>query len=234
VTFFAGRSFNNFADLNYSLTRWLDKANNRIHGTTKRVPKELFDKEESKHLLALPVTEFDNSSWHYRKVAKDCHITMDNNYYSVPAEYVSCEVMVRLSSSLVEIYSSNNELISSHARSQTQGVFTTNISHYNKYKRLCPGFGEYNDNITKQIQAIGDNSAALLVALKSYKGKDWHKSAKGIINLRKTYSNDLIDKACFRALHYGAYSYMQVKNILSSNAINLPVPDFGGEDAKLA
>lgn len=231
---FAGRSFNNFTDLNYSLNKWLDKANTRIHGTTKSIPLELFNKQELLYLLALPLTEFDNSTWHYRKVAKDCHITIDNNYYSVPAKYVSCNVLVKLSVALVQVYSVDNELLASHARATSSGVFSTDVLHYDKHKRYCPGFSEYNEDITKQIEAIGANSTLLLTALKASKSKDWHRSARGIINLRKNYSNELIDKACLRALHYGVYSYTQVKNILASNAINLPLPEFGDEYAKLA
>ncbi len=232
--FFAGRSFNNFTDLNYSLNKWLDKANTRIHGTTKSVPLLLFNQQELLHLLALPLTEFDNSTWHYRKVAKDCHITIDNNYYSVPAKYVSCDVLVKLSTALVQVYSDDNALLASHARATSSGVFSTDVLHYDKHKRSCPGFSEYNEDITKQIEAIGANSALLLTALKASKSRDWYRSARGIINLRKNYSNELIDKACLRALHYGVYSYTQVKNILVSNAINLPLPEFGGEYAKLA
>ena len=65
--FFAGRKFNRYEELTYGLTSWLNKANCRIHGTTKKIPKELFEKEESNSLIPLPLESFDSSSWH------NCH-----------------------------------------------------------------------------------------------------------------------------------------------------------------
>ena len=76
------------------LHKWLSRANNRLHGTTKKLPSELFSTKELLSLLKLPSAEFELESLHYRKVAKDCHVTVENNYYSVPSKYVAKEVIV--------------------------------------------------------------------------------------------------------------------------------------------
>jgi transposase len=44
--FVYGRTFLNDADLEEQRARWLDKANRRIHGTTREVPLERFEREE--------------------------------------------------------------------------------------------------------------------------------------------------------------------------------------------
>lgn len=232
--FFAGRKFKTYEELTSNLECWLNRANRRVHGTTKQIPKEIFDKEEASCLITLPEASFDLSSWYKRTVAKDCHITIENNYYSVPAKYVSNEVMVQLSPTLIQIFSSQNELIARHVRSNSKGIFTTNPSHYAKYKRLSPGFAEYNEHYQQQMQKIGNNCSLLLEFLQQEKSRDWHRSAKGIVALRKTYSDELIDKACHRALSYGITSYSKIKNILDNNAVNLPLPEFGGPYAKSA
>ena len=52
------------------------------------------------------------------------------------------------------------------------------------------------------------------------------------INLRKTYSDEIIDLACKRALHFGIYSYVMIKRILENNCYNLPLTDdIGGGNA---
>ncbi len=51
--FVYGREFLNDADLDEQRTRWLEKANGRIHGTTKEVPRERFEREERHQLLPL-------------------------------------------------------------------------------------------------------------------------------------------------------------------------------------
>lgn len=232
--FFAGRKFKTYDELTYNLQRWLNRVNNRVHGTTKKIPKELFDKEEASCLIPLPGASFDLSSWYKRTVAKDCHITIENNYYSVPAKHVSNEVMVQLSPEMVQIFSPQNELIARHVRSESKGIFTTNPSHYMKYKRLSPGFEDFNEHYQQQMQKIGNNCKLLLEFLQREKSRDWHRSAKGIVALRKTYSDELIDKACHRALSYGITSYSKIKNILDNNAVNLPLPEFGGSYAESA
>lgn len=233
--FFAGRKFESYNELETCLRRWQENANLRIHGTTKKVPKELFDQEEANCLKKLPVTSFDLSTWHNRKVARDCHITIENNYYSLPAKYVGCEVMVQLTPKLVQIFSKQNDLIARHSRVlDDRGIFTTNPSHYGEYQRLCPGFIEYDQKYSEQMMKIGADCRLFLQFLQQEKGRDWHRVARGIVLLRKIYSDDLIDKACNRALHYGITSYSKIKAMLETNAINLPLPDFGGEYARIA
>ena len=233
--FFAGRKFDTYDELKMALERWQENANLRVHGTTKQVPRELFAREEASCLRELPIESFDLSSWHNRKVAKDCHVTIENNYYSVPAKYVTCEVMVQLTPKLVQVFSLQNDLIARHARIlNSTGIFTTNPSHYAEYKRMCPGFIEYEERYLEQMQKIGDNCKLFLEFLQQARSKDWHRIARGIVALRKSYSDALIDKACKRGLHYGISSYSKIKNILESNAVNLPLPEFGGIYASIA
>jgi hypothetical protein len=164
------------------------------------------------------------ATWHYRKVAKDCHITIDNNYYSVPSKYVGEEVGILMSSSLLRIYV-KDEYVATHARSKAKGIFTTIISHYAKDKVNCPGFKDYDQKLETQLASIGTKAIEMLHLLKTEHKRDWSKAARGIISLKKIYSDEEIDKACERALHYGITSYSKIKNILESNSQNLPLPD---------
>lgn len=233
--FFAGRTFNSYIELNVALERWQENANMRIHGTTKRIPREIFEKEEAGCLKELPVEIFDLSTWHSRKVARDCHITIENNYYSVPAKHITCDVLVQLSPQIVRIFSANNELLARHNRVlNDKGIFTTNPSHYGKYKRLCPGFIEYEEYCMKQMQDIGNNCKLFLEFLQKERSKDWYRTARGIVSLRKNYNDELIDKACKRGLYYGIVSYSKIKSILQNNAVNLPLPEYGGAYARIS
>ena len=51
--FVYGREFLNDLDLDEQRGRWLEKANNRLHGTTQAVPRLRFEQEETHLLLAL-------------------------------------------------------------------------------------------------------------------------------------------------------------------------------------
>ncbi len=220
--FFAGREFQTNKEMNQELSEWLSGANERIHGTTKTKPNELFVTEESNCLLKLPLAPFDMSSWHIRKVARDCHITLDNNYYSVPAKYVSQEVTILLTTQIVKIYVAE-KIVAIHARAKGHGVFTTNSSHYAENKRYCPGFVDYDEKYQRKMINMGSNCAAMLQYIQQEHKRDWHRAIKGIIALRKFYSDEVIDKACLRALHYGISSYSKIKKILENNCYNLPL-----------
>ena len=231
--FFAGREFANNQDMTNHLESWTKKANNRLHGTTKTKPSELFAYKELLCLFKLPSAEFELESLHYRKVAKDCHVSIENNYYSVPSKYVATEVKVSLGRGIVKIYS-QDFLIATHVRAKGVGIFTTNITHYNKYKRLYPGTEEHDAKYEDSMIKIGDNCKLMLSLIKKEHKSHWHRAVKGILNLRRYYSDDSIEKACCRALHYGISSYSKIKRILENNCYELPLnePNTGGVNAK--
>ncbi len=231
--FFAGRKFSNYNDLSFALKDWQERANDRIHGTTRKKPRQLFATEEKSHLKHLPLEEFPDEHSYKRKVSRDCHITFENNYYSVPSKYVGTNVRISVSNKLVKIHS-NDALVTTHPRSKEKGVFSTVLSHYDKYKRQCPGFSEYDNKYSSKMESIGKHAASILsVIKKDYKG-NWHKPVRGIINLCKIYDKEIVDKACYRALCYGTISYSKIKSIIENGCYDLPIADFGGSHANIA
>ena len=56
--FFSGRKFNGEKDVKERLSRWNARANPRIHNTTRKVPREVFEKEERIKLIPLPQEEY--------------------------------------------------------------------------------------------------------------------------------------------------------------------------------
>lgn len=224
--FFAGRRFASFLELEKALICWLNhKCNSRIHGTTRRIPDELFDESEKSKMQDLPATDFHLSSWHIRKVQKDCHIHLLNNYYSVPFKFVGTEVEVSVDISLVRIYSKSSIQIAVHSRSLGSGNFITNRSHYPEHKLLYPGSPEYKENCEVVMKKIGTHANEMLIFLQTNRNKDWTRIARGILALRKDYSDEILDQALKRALYFGITSYSKIKDIITSNCYNLPLPE---------
>ena len=230
--FFAGRKFIDNKDMVDQLDDWLKIANDRVHGTTKRIPSELFKDEESKALGSLPSEEFYICPSFIRKVQKDCHITFKKSYYSVPSKYVGCEVRVLVYNNIIKIYH-EYEHIATHPRSVSDGEFKTDTSHYAKNKRYCPGFKEHDEKYQSLMEEIGEYAALMLKEIKELDQRDWYRPVRGIIKLRNHHSDDVINKACRRALSYGVCSYDKVKSIIENNCYNLPLPEFGGDHASI-
>src|SRR5260370_22848412 len=104
MNFVGGRTFADASDLKNKLRDWMDNyANKRIHGTTKKVPREVFQAEEQMKLQSLPDTPFSFFNRSVRKVARNCHIHFENNYYSVPFHYAGKELTVRWNEAPVTI-----------------------------------------------------------------------------------------------------------------------------------
>ena len=60
----AGRAFRDVHDGNRHLWRWcIETAGRRAHGTTKRIPLEVFDQVEQPALRPPPVTPWELAEW---------------------------------------------------------------------------------------------------------------------------------------------------------------------------
>ena len=81
----AGRAFRDVHDANRHLLRWcVEIAGRRTHGTTKRLPLEVFDQVERAALGPLPPTAWELTEWKRAKLHADCHVVFDGAYYSAP------------------------------------------------------------------------------------------------------------------------------------------------------
>jgi transposase len=113
---FDGESFTGLDDARAAAERWCrDVAGARIHGTTREVPKEVFEAREKPAMRRPPSTRFDVPHWTDAKVHPDHHVQVLRSLYSVPTRFVGSVVRVRADKAMVKIYS-GTELVKMHAR----------------------------------------------------------------------------------------------------------------------
>jgi transposase len=92
--FWPGLRYFDLDDLNEQAKGWLDlTANVRVHGTTGEVPFERLALEPLQSMAGKP--DYDTSLISFRCVSKDCFISYEGNYYSVPAKYARNRVEVK-------------------------------------------------------------------------------------------------------------------------------------------
>jgi len=218
--FFSGRKFSNEQELKERLNRWCNKVNYRIHGTTRKVPREVFEKEEKMKLKPLPQEEFKLVKVGSRKVYHDCHIYVDYNYYSVPFEYVGKEVEIELAKNLLKVSYQGKE-ITVHPRLSGRGKFSTKPSHYPTYKRYSDT--EYQEKYQVKMAHIGTYTEQLFFLVIKEHPRDWNRTVQGILSLGKTYPDKVIEAACKRALSFGVTRYSVIKNICHNGSYLMPV-----------
>ncbi|OVE74333.1 hypothetical protein BVX93_00175, partial [bacterium B13(2017)] len=203
--FYKGRSFKDEDDQDSQLRNWQDnKCNKRIHGTTRKVPDEVFYNEEKKHLNPLPLQRYKISEVGTRKAYHDCHIFVDYNYYSVPFQYVGNEVEIEKTNELVKIFYKNQE-IATHIRLQGKGKFSTQEHHYPKYKRYSET--EYQERYQVKMSKIGNYAEQIFFYILENSPYSWTRTIQGILSLKKNFSNEIINLSCKRALAYGVNKY---------------------------
>jgi transposase len=92
--FWIGLDYVDLIDLNRQAVGWLDTiANVRIHGTTGEVPFERLTDEGLAPIYDKP--DYDTSHVVYRRCSRDCAVSYQGNFYSLPAAYAGQTVMVK-------------------------------------------------------------------------------------------------------------------------------------------
>jgi len=209
--FIAGRAFSTMADMKRQLTDWMNNyANKRIHGTTRKVPLEAFLNTEKGSLQPRPENAFAFFNRAERKVAANCHIHFENNYYSVPSCLVGKEVTVRWNEQLLRVIY-RGEQVALHKISRETGTYVTRRSHLPDYKVYSQT--EHQARFEAKFADIGEDAHAYfrhLLEQETY----WFRIARIILGLREQYGNAALNASLKRALYYQVRDTVTIKNIL--------------------
>ena len=220
---FKGRDFKDIDEAKEFLDEWLKTiANVRIHGTTKKVPAEVFGEIERKELLPLKTEDFVISDFSTSTVMPNCHISYKGNYYSVPYIYIGEKVDILALDNLIKISHKGKEIALHHLIKDEKGKHQTNKNHYPSKKNITSE--QIRSRQREEMAQIGEHALIFYeMFMKNSKHKYDYRTISGILSLRKKYDDKTIDNACHRAYTYGALKYKTVKNICEKGIDLLPV-----------
>lgn len=165
---------------------WLKKANQRIHGTTGKIPDEVLKHEERSRLKPYLIPEHWRASKPIltRKSDKTSLISWQGNKYSIPDDYQDTHVGVEQSGSYLYVYElEGNTEIAIIELSELKGEIFKNPTHYRRY-RLCDQ--QYEDELH---ELIGDTASEICVLLKKSSPKIYRAQLKGFIALVRRYGS---------------------------------------------
>ena len=117
--------------LNSLAVAWLERtANAKIHGTTRRIPSEVFA-EEREHLLPIPIISDRETAKITRTVRKDNTVLYNGNRYSVPVGTYTHQKEVRLEieGTTLKVFTTTSDPICEHTISESKGLLIKNRSH---------------------------------------------------------------------------------------------------------
>lgn len=211
-SWFAGEQFDSLEHARRDAERWCrEVAGTRIHGTTREVPRDVFERDEQPLMRAAPSERFDVPHWGDAKVHPDHHVQVLKSLYSVPTRYIGKKVRVRADRSMVRIYL-GTELIKTHPR-------------------IAPGKRSTDPNDYPQgVSAYAMRSVDVLLARAKERGVHvglyaekllagplpWTTMRQGyeLVRLCDRYGDPRVDAVCARALDFDVVDVPRIARML--------------------
>jgi transposase len=223
--FLGGREPTTLPQANRDVRRWaLTVAGQRIHGTTKERPLDRFASERAA-LQPLPAAPYDLAVWKQVKLQRDCYVVFENAYYSAPFRLVGQQLWVRGGSQMVQIYTTDYQLVATHDRAQKPGRRLTNPAHLPPHK--VPGLMLTRESCRQQASAVGPATRQVVDGFLDHRPEDRLRMAGRLLRLGARFSPARLEAACARALRFDDPAYLTVKRILEQglDAVAAPTPE---------
>lgn len=221
--FLGGRTPTDIHQANRDVRTWcLTTAGLRVHGTTHEQPLKRFAAVEKARLKPLPENPYDLAVWKKVKVYRDCYVSFDHAFYSVPQRSYPGYVWICGGTRQVRIYNLGYELVATHERSQKAGERITNLGHLAPEK--VPGLTQTRESVQEEAEKIGPCTLQIVQTLLAHPILDRLPTAGRLVRLAQKHGAGRLEAACQKALAYGDPSYRTVRGILKQGIDQPPMP----------
>jgi transposase len=230
---FAGESCESLSQWRQSAETWCrDIAGLRVHGTTRKVPREVFDSIERAAMLEPPVEPFDVPIWVEAKVHPDHHVQVARALYSVPTAHLYKRVRVRTDSKVVRIYV-GTELVKVHQR-QPPGGRSTDPNDYpvGKSAYALRSVDALMARARDRGHHVGTYAERILGGPLPWRQM---RAAYALLSLCDKYGDGRVEAVCQSALSFDVVDIKKISRMLklgitrgssaeSANVVQLPLP----------
>ena len=206
-----GRTFESIEEQNAFLVHWNERwAATRIHGTTKRQVREMFEEERPFH-LPLPPTRFEYYRVGERRVHFDGHIEVSGAYYSVPPKYAGAKVVVHIGRLWVRILDEHSQQLVREHPITGKGQRRTVDADRPKQTPLPV------EKLIARIAHIGPNCGAFARAIESERGALAARALFGLLDLARRFDVDALERACSLAVAAGTWRLRFLRKYLAAH-----------------
>lgn len=214
-----GRTFPSLEEQKRFLIHWETKvADTRIHGTTKRQVRRMFETERTA-LQPLPQESFPFYHEGQRKVHRDGHVEVARAYYSVPPEYLGRQVWIRWDARLIRVFDQHFKQIAVHSRI-APGRFKTCRAHIADAKISAVERGA--SYLLSRAARIGTPAAAWARAMLDARGIEGVRVLQGFVSLTRTYPVSVINQASRTALRANLFRLRPLRELIKRHADEIP------------
>jgi transposase len=218
--FLAGLELTDFCVLNPAVRQWLEGiANVRLHGTTKRRPVDLFA-EEKPALRPRPHAPYDVGQIRPARANNRFRVAFDANSYSVPAEYASALLTLKVYPDELCIYR-EDRLIARHVRCYDRHQ---DFEHPDHPKPLLLQRSRAREQrLLQRFLSLTPKAEAFYRQLQEHRFNTLHHVRK-IVALSEIYGVEKTVRAIQDALEFHAFSSEYIANLLEQYERRLPEP----------
>lgn len=211
------QKFFSLYELNTTIQEKLETFNARPFQKKPGSRLSVFLEEEKEFLIPLPIHSYELSSWKIATVQNDYHVSIEDNLYSVPYEYIKRKVDVRITRNVVEIFFAGNRIASHPRLHGGYGQYSTVSEHmpesHRKYSQWNgPAFRAWAEKVGPNTQVVVES---ILSAQKVE--EQGYRSCTALLKLADTYSLERLELACARAITYTPHPNLKsVQTILKT------------------
>ena len=216
LSFFRGRTFRDFADLKAQLAQWLDTICDArpLKRMKRRTRMELFA-EEQPLLRPLPRHPYDTAHVIYKLCDLAGFIAWESNWYSLPYDYVTDILPVRVTETELFIYRADLKCIAQHPL-LPRGAQRTSVleGHRPRFADRGPDL----DQLRVAFAAMDERAAAFLSALEKALPRSAGYHARNVLAMRERWNTDELVRALEHARAFGAFEHGAIERILMVRA----------------
>ena len=211
--FLAGRSFQDWNDANRQARAWCDKVNGEYRRQLKACPRELFATERA-YLKALPIWVPPVYRLHQRLVDMAGYVSIHNNRYSVPEEFLGLQVEARETKESIEIYR-GPRLIACHRRvlDATGCRYSLPDHHRPRGQAIKPKPSDSSPEEKRLRQEVPEIVSYLEALKKHYSGRAT-LPLRRLLHMVEDYPRAPLLEAIATAAQYGLFDLERVENLI--------------------
>ncbi len=215
-----GLEISDFSILNPATQTWMETiANVRSHGETHQRPVDMFAQEQSR-LHPAPVQPYDIGIVHTVRASSRFRVTRETNRYSVPAEYASTPLILKVYPERLCIYH-QDKLIARHARRYERHQDIEDPDHPKAL--LAQRRQARAQKLLGRFLTLSPRAEAYYQALEQRRLNPRHHVQK-IVALSEIYDSEAVARALEDAFTFQAFSCEYIANLLEQRQRLLPEP----------
>lgn len=216
--FLNGLELTRFEALNPAIRQWLDEvANVRTHGETRQKPVDRLA-EDLAHMSAVSPHSYDIARIKAVRASKLFRIALDSNHYSVPAEYASQALTLKIYPERLCLYA-QEQLIARHVRSFDRHQDIEDPDHPKAL--LAQRRGAEEQKLLQRFIALSHQADAYYRQLEQ-KRLNVRLHIRKIVALSEIYGREATARALEDALTFHAFSSEYIANLLEQRSQLIP------------